>query len=219
MLQYKKAPTSEAVVAHLVNILTLQLNAGKRVLWLIPGGSAIEVAVQVGRQLTGLSLENLYVTLTDERYGPVGHKDSNWQQLTDKGLNLPGAHLLPVLSGADINQTTSAFADTLSTQLAAADYSLGLFGMGSDGHTAGILPGTVAVASTELAEHYQAASYLRVTMTGAAIGQLDEAMLYAAGSEKQPALTMLDEPTDPAAQPAQFLKQVPRLTVYTDVNI
>ena len=67
MLQYKKAPTSEAVVAHLVNILTLQLNAGKRVLWLIPGGSAIEVAVQVGRQLTSLPLENLYVTLTDER--------------------------------------------------------------------------------------------------------------------------------------------------------
>ena len=218
MLQYKKAPTSEAVVAHLVNILTLQLNAGKRVLWLIPGGSAIEVAVQVGRQLTGLPLENLYVTLTDERYGPVGHKDSNWQQLTDKGLNLPGAHLLPVLSGADINQTTSAFAETLSIQLAAADYSIGLFGMGSDGHTAGILPGTVAVASTELAKHYQAASYLRVTMTGVAIRQLDEAVLYAAGSEKKPALEILKDDVKPAVQPAQLLKQVPIVTIYTDLG-
>ena len=90
--------------------------------------------------------------------------------------------------------------------------------MGSDGHTAGILPGTVAVASTELAEHYQAASYLRVTMTGAAIRQLDEAVLYAAGSEKQPALEMLKKDAEPAVQPAQLLKQVLTLTIYTDLE-
>ena len=37
--------------------------------------------------------------LTDERYGPVGHPDSNWSQLLQKGFDLPQAKLVPVLTG------------------------------------------------------------------------------------------------------------------------
>jgi len=53
------------------------------VLWLVPGGSNIPIAVEamdmIRKEMSGLSLKYLTITLSDERYGSVGHKDSNWK--------------------------------------------------------------------------------------------------------------------------------------------
>lgn len=215
-VQYKKVSTTQPVVDHLVAAISRRLNSGERVLWLVPGGSAIAIAVAVGKRLAGTDTTNLYVTLTDERYGAVGHGDSNWKQLLDAGFDIPGAQLAPVLSGAGIGETAKACADYLETQLNGADYSVGLFGMGADGHTAGVLPGSDVVASTELAVHYQADDYQRVTMTLAAIARLDDAVVYATGPEKIDALEGLRTEVSLAEQPAQVLKQVHSSTIYND---
>ncbi len=215
-LTYNTTSDKQLVADAIAKVITAQLQAGHKVLWLVPGGSAIAVAVLVAQQLREIEHSGLAVSLTDERYGPVGYVDSNWQQLVLAGFSLPQARLLPVLTGADLAETTLRFDTILQHELTTADYSIGVFGIGPDGHTAGILPGSPAVHATDLAAAYSTPQFERVTMTPVAIAQLDEAIVFAVGSEKWPTLQALGMVNNIDVQPAQVLKQVPRLTIYSD---
>lgn len=215
-LQFRQVTSIEPVAEFLTAALKQALEAGKRVLWLVPGGSAIGVAVAISKRLQNADLHNLTVSLTDERYGPVGHDDSNWRQLEAAGFFLPTATQIPVLKGKDMLETTTDFAARLKALLELSDYKLGLFGIGPDGHTAGILPNSLAVAAKELAAGYEGGGYRRITMTPEAISQLDEAVVYAVGEAKWPVLDQLENDIDLSTQPPQVLKQVPKLTIFND---
>ena len=213
---FQKVQSPEPAVHYLAQELNQALNAGKKVFWLVPGGSAAQVAVAVSQVLSVDNLSNLTVTLTDERYGLVGHANANWGQLLTAGFSPAGATLLPVLTGRSIAEETTIFAQNLQKLFDQSDYKVGLFGLGTDGHTAGILPGSPAVASHSLAMSYQAAPFQRITMTPAAIVRLDEAVVYAVGVEKQQALKQLAQTLPITQQPAQALKAVSRLTIFND---
>ena len=92
--------------------------------------------------------------MTDERYGPSDHFNSNYFQLLEKGFNLPEAKLIPVLIDDDRNITTEKFIKILEEELKLADYRIGLFGIGVDGHTAGILPNSLAIQCQDLVCSY-----------------------------------------------------------------
>lgn len=213
---FKKVNSADAVTEYLSTVLTEKLSAGQKVLWLVPGGSAITVVAVVSKKLQGLDLKNLTVTLTDERYGPVGHPDSNWLQLEQAGFSLPGARMVPVLHGHSVAETTTEFAKHLQEYCQGAAYCLGFFGMGPDGHTAGILPGSPAVTATEWAASYQVPEFLRVTMTPPAIAALSEAVVYAMGEAKAEPLANLQQELPLNEQPAQVLKKVSKLTIFND---
>lgn len=193
-----------------------QLSQNRRVLWLVSGGSCIEVAVGVAGLLIGQNLSNLVMSLVDERYGPIGHPNSNWQQLVMAEFALPGATLNPVLSGASKAATTEAYESFLMHEFANTDYHIGLLGIGADGHTSGVLPHSLAVTATELATSYDAGEYQRITTTPTALSKLNEAVVYAVGPSKWPVLDRLETELPVAVQPAQALKAVARLTVFTD---
>lgn len=209
---------SNDLVPYLADTLKKHLAAGESVLWLIPGGSGIDAAIQVAQHLESQDLTQLYVTLTDERYGDLGHADENWQQLLDKGFSLPGAQLYRVLQqGLDRQQTADAFAETINTFMQKTDYAIGYFGIGADGHTAGIKPKTVAVTAEALAVGYEGPDFQRITMTFAAIKGLDEAVVYAVGDAKwQVIQNLLHDDLALDEQPAQILNRVPKVTIFTD---
>ena len=76
------------------------LTQGKRVLWLVSGGSNIAAEVAVMQMLTAQSkdkLQNLAILPMDERYGPQGHKDSNTEQLRAAGFSVGVAAWVDVL--------------------------------------------------------------------------------------------------------------------------
>lgn len=213
---YRKISTAAPVATYLAGRIAEKLRSGQHVLWLLAGGSAIPVAVAAAAQLQGGNLSGLTITLTDERYGPVGHRDSNWKQLLDAGFSLPGATLHPVLTGAPLEETTEAFSAFLVETLGQAGYHIGLFGMGADGHTSGLLPGCSALENPNMAAHYQGADFMRVTTTPAAIARLDGAVLYAVGEAKHEALSNLENELQLERQPAQVLKRVPEFVVFND---
>lgn len=217
LMRYVKISNTKPVVTYLVSTILDHLQKHETVLWLIPGGSAITIASEVSKQLQGHDLSKLYVTLTDERYGNVGHSDSNWEQLLEAGLALPGAQLYPVLANTDRSTTTENFTARLRRLLDASDFKIGLFGIGADGHTAGILPQSPAVASTAYAVDYDA-NFQRITMTFEAIKCLDEVVVYAMGPSKKPVLDTLENSLPLSEQPAQILKQVPKLTIFNDLQ-
>jgi len=187
----------------------------KNILLLIPGGSAIELAIRVLALSTDLK-NKLTVSLTDERFGEPGHVHSNWQQLKASGFEPEKWHCYPVLSGKDVNTTTRDFHDFLERQINKHNYISGIFGMGADGHTAGILPKSSAVGSSELASHYNGPDYERITVTPKFLKHLDEAFLYAVGETKHEQLNKLSNSTPVQKQPAQILKQAKLLTVISD---
>jgi 6-phosphogluconolactonase/glucosamine-6-phosphate isomerase/deaminase len=215
-MDFRKISSIQPVVDFIADRLKNALATQQSVLWLVPGGSSIVVAVEISRHLQGQDLHKLAVTLTDERYGPIGHSDSNWQQLTESGFALPGALMVPVLSGDSMETTTQQFHETLKELLQDADYTLGFFGIGPDGHTAGILPGSTPIISKQYAASYEAGNFKRITMTPLAILRLNEAVVYATGEAKRPILDQLETRIEIDQQPAQALKFVPKLTIFND---
>jgi 6-phosphogluconolactonase len=208
------------VAAYLIETITKHLQKGQKVLWLVTGGSAIGVAALVSQKLNGADLANLSVTLTDERFVPPNSSDSNWKQLQDAGFSLPKGRLFPILNNEEMDQTTQHYADILQKVLDEADYKIGLFGMGPDGHVAALFPGFPQVEKEQLyatsLNNSPKPPPQRLTMTIPAIKELDEAIIFACGKEKKSALEKLNQSLDPYEQPAQILKTLPKLTVYND---
>lgn len=207
-MEFQRISTIQPVVDYIRTTLLSKLSEGT-VLWLIPGGSAIEVAVLVSKELAGTDLSGLTVTLTDERYGLVGHADSNWQQLQSRGLMLPGATEIPVLKGESMEKTIEEWDLEMSRLLTTCAYTFGLFGLGADGHTSGILPHSPAVETTHLVSGYNGGSFQRITTTPLALLQLNQAVVYAVGGSKRHILEELAQDRTLADQPAQIFKQIP----------
>lgn len=205
------------IVEYLTSTLVAHLTADESVLWLVPGGSAMKVATKVLANLEDTDTSRLCITLTDERYGRPNHPDENWVQLEQLGFNVSTINAYRVLRGEDAEATAQDFADKLGRLFATYDYKIGLFGIGADGHTAGIKPHTVAVTSEELAAQFVGSDFARVTMTPRAIAELDEVVAYAHGADKYPVLAqLLHEDVALLDQPAQALKTVPRSTLFSD---
>jgi 6-phosphogluconolactonase/glucosamine-6-phosphate isomerase/deaminase len=215
-VEFRKINSIQPAAQYIASVISKKLAEGLKVLWLVTGGSSIEVAALASSILKGGDLKNLRVTLTDERYGEVGHKDSNWQQLQNAGFSLPGAKLHPVLSGLGFEETYKNFDRFLISEMVSVNYRLGFFGIGPDGHTAGILPGSPAIGATTFAIGYEANEFMRITMTFPAIEKLDEAIVYATGEAKQPVLDQLEDEVALKMQPSQILKRVPKLTIFND---
>jgi 6-phosphogluconolactonase/glucosamine-6-phosphate isomerase/deaminase len=190
-----------------------KLASSNKVLFLIAGGSAIGLAVKLRLALDDVA-SNISFTLTDERYGPAGHVDSNWKQLLSEGFKLAGTEYYEVLQDKTAQQTIAAFNDFLKVN--DAKYKIGLFGMGADGHTSGILPGSPAVDAKDFVAYYEAPDFKRITTTPAFIETLDFAYLYAMGENKHQQIERLGESHEISEQPAQVLKRVKNLIVFND---
>lgn len=211
----------EIAVSALAERLTTELIQQKKVLWLIPGGSNILLSVRVmsavRTSLTSKKLQNLSITLTDERYGSVGHADSNWKQLQDAGFNFEGVHAIPVLVGKEMEETVALWERHLHSLFQKSEMIIGQFGMGTDGHIAGVLPQTSGVESRDYCVGYQSEKFARITLTLNAIARMAEVHLFAFGESKKAVLETLGDTALPeAVQPAQVLRRVQRAYIYCD---
>ncbi len=91
-----------------------------------------------------------------------------------------------------------------------------MFGLGIDGHIAGILPRSDAVNSQELICTYDTPQYDRITITPHVISMLDEAIMCALGDMKWPMIEKFEEDWPIDEVPSQILKSVPLLTIFSD---
>ena len=194
------------------------LGDGLQVLWLVPGGSNIPLTVAVMAQLPDELTEHLTILLTDERYGELGHPDSNTRQLDETGFLPKRATVIPVLeAGVELDETCRRYAQHFQEAASQSDVIIGQFGMGADGHIAGMLPHSPAVTSADLTAGYSAPGFIRITLTPKALTQLTAAYVFAFGDAKREALQQLrDESLSLDDQPAQIIKQLPEAYVYSD---
>lgn len=205
------------IVEYITTVIQQQLHLGERVLWFVPGGSAMGVATAVIHRLEDTDTSNLCITLTDERYGQPGHDDENWTQLMKLGFAVESINAYRVLRGETAEETARDFDQKLQKLFMTYTYKIGLFGVGADGHTAGILPHSPAVNSDMLAVYYQGDDFARVTITPRAIALLDEVVVYAHGARKHPQISrLLHDDVSIVDQPAQALKLAAKSIIFSD---
>ena len=202
----------------LVDALNSALANNKLVLWLIPGGSNIVTAIKVMDRIESGDMSKLTIALTDERFGEPGHKDSNFYQLSQGGFKTRGAVFIDLLKGGSFLDTIKASGEEMKKIFTYAEELIGFFGIGSDGHIAGILPHSPAAVSDEAwMIGYDAGQFKRVTLTPFAISHVRTAFIGAYGPEKLDALTILQDKMLPVEeQPAQILKHLPEAFIYNN---
>lgn len=198
------------------------LGSGMKVLWLISGGSNIPIELNVLAKLQHATPQNLTISLLDERFVEQTSPDSNWHVLVQDGLDGTKARLEPPITDATLDLTAAAddFASRLQAYMQTADAIIGQFGVGTDGHTAGILPHSVGVhETTRLVVGYEAPDFKRLTTTPALFSRLDIAIVVAMGPSKRSALLKMSGKLSPDDQPVQLLRETKESIVYTDQQI
>jgi 6-phosphogluconolactonase/glucosamine-6-phosphate isomerase/deaminase len=201
--------------------IATQLNAGQKVLWLICGGSNIPLSAQAEKlirlRVKEHELKNLTIGQTDERFGPVGHPDSNWQQMHKAHFNFEGVRILPILSNKSLEETVSDYETTLANAFSNNDIVVAQFGIGADGHVAGMLPHTGGLSASSLVFGYNSPPFVRITITPTAFAHIEFAYSFVFGTSKQDAVRKLwqkDLTID--EMPCQILKRIPESYFYCD---
>jgi 6-phosphogluconolactonase/glucosamine-6-phosphate isomerase/deaminase len=190
--------------------------SGKTLL-LICGGSAAEAAVRAVNDLPSGLRQQLSVSLTDERYGKVGHDDSNWKLLQDLQLPDDLAYALPVLEDDALNmqQTTELWGQKLAQLTQENTTVLAIFGIGADSHIAGLKPNSPPMSEDHnLAGCFVGEDFARITITPPVFMFIDACFVYTQGSAKQQAVELLAEDKEVMDYPDQLIKRTGSATVY-----
>jgi 6-phosphogluconolactonase/glucosamine-6-phosphate isomerase/deaminase len=198
--------------------LSDELRVGKRVLWLICGGSNVPTAFQILQKVKDVipDLSHLIVSQTDERYGPVGHKDSNWKQLLDLGFDASSAKMLPILGKEPIDDMLIRWRREIQGAFADADIVIAQFGMGADGHIAGLIPRSKGVEEKDAVTIYTTQPFVRMSLTFDMLREIDVAYAFVFGDAKREAVQNLKKNIPLADEPAQILKEIGEAYLVSD---
>lgn len=210
--------TAQEGTRQIVDYLNNLGESKHAILLLVSGGSAINVEAEVLTQLKKSS-HILGVLPMDERFGPTGHADSNIAQLNKSLDNDSSVPVHDVLGqNLPFNETVGQYSSLAQDLFARADHIVGIFGIGPDGHTAGILPDSPATndtVSTVIGYNWQ--DYERMTLGTLTLLQIDQAFVLAYGENKKEPLERLQTNEEPFEKlPAKLLYDIANVTVYND---
>lgn len=157
-----------------------------------------------------------YVIWGDERCVPPDHPQSNYRMARDTLLDhvpLPASQVLRMEGELDPVQAATRYEAKLRDLFPGAPWpsaDVMLLGLGDDGHTASLFPGTAALAERD---RWVAANFVpqldtwRLTLTIPAINAAQQVMFLVAGASKAPTLrAVLRGYHQPETWPAQAIQ-------------
>jgi 6-phosphogluconolactonase/glucosamine-6-phosphate isomerase/deaminase len=157
------------------------------------------------------------VLQVDERFGERFHKKSNELMIKDTGLlkflEDQNIRFYPILEDKDIEPTASDYDETLRFLFKYFPKTVGIFGIGEDGHIAGI-PSIPEISKrifddqSSLITFYEDESGkygARITMSYLAISQLDLIIVLVLGQEKRETLAQIFKGESVEEMPARIL--------------
>jgi 6-phosphogluconolactonase len=161
--------------------------------------------------------QSVHVFWGDERAVPPQHPESNYRMASETLLNhvpIPDANIHRMLGEKDPQAAAEAYAAELERFFGAhwPRFDLVLLGMGKDGHTASLFPGSDALQESENAVLGVAADYedrpaQRVTLTVPSINAAQNVIFLVSGAEKAETVhAVLSGPYQPRTLPAQLIR-------------
>lgn len=159
--------------------------------------------------------ERIHVFFGDERFVPPDHPDSNYRMAREALLSkvpIPGENVHPVpteggdpvAAAADYQQTLERFYGKDTLDLARPMFAVTLLGLGEDGHTASLFPGTEALDERKswVTSVIGAKPEPRITMTYPVLASSHSVVFLVAGKGKREMLKRLlaEDRSIPAAR-------------------
>jgi len=168
------------------------------------------------------------ICVVDERYGEPFHKDSNEKLLMDAGVKeFADKHCIETakyLIGKSIEETADVYGKKIGELFDKFPKRVGIMGVGTNLHTAGVFPYSKAVKSELLVEAIEVedAYPKRLTLTFKALEQFTGFVIMMFGPAKRGALEIMldDKENDLGKYPAVFYRNGPiRSYLITDIVI
>jgi len=203
-------------------VKSLKDHANKKCLLLVSGGSSAKVADWAASDLDINVTNSTDLAQVDERFGAVGHDNSNWRYLTERGLNpdIFNQHIEILKLGVSAADIAITYSKQLQHLIDEANYKVVLLGLGEDGHIAGMLPMADEAKFDELflggslVASYVGDTHERITITAKALLQMDKIVVYACGPAKLGAVNELNNPHNIHEYPAEILKRCNNVVVH-----
>jgi 6-phosphogluconolactonase len=144
----------------------------------------------------------VYLFWSDERPVPPDHADSNFRMAMESGFNrlpIPEENIFRMHAESDLEAHALAY-EHLLKEVAGGVCDLVLLGMGTDGHTASLMPGTGALNVQDrlvVGNHIPQLKSWRMTFTFPCINAARHTHIYVLGHNKQHILReVLQGPAD-----------------------
>ena len=162
------------------------------------------------------------VGMVDERFGEKMHENSNEKMIAETGLkdclDDQNIRFYGVLKNKEIDETAENYDETARWLLYHFNRSIGILGIGADGHIAGIAPNRKDFINPMFdresqklfADYFDDSKGLfkkRVTMTFLSLSMLDQIIVLAFGKEKKKALQKMFTEGSKEEIPVRFLAQ------------
>jgi 6-phosphogluconolactonase len=188
----------------------------------LPGGStprALFELLAAPENAQHIGWSKVHVFWGDERCVPPDHPDSNYRMAKEVLLDhvaLPSSNVHRVSGELEPAQAAAEYEQTLRSFFAAragkVRFDLILLGMGDDGHTASLFPGTAALDETErlvVANYVPKLDTWRITLTAPVINDAAHVMFLVSGTGKADMLKrVLQGPRQPHNLPSQMIQPV-----------
>lgn len=179
--------------------------------------------------LATIPWSSIYIFWGDERCVPTDHQDSNYRMTHEALLSkvpVPAANIFRIpAENPDHDQAAEEYSNTLrnfflfgpgatrtgTAPLAALPrFDLVFLGMGPDGHTASLFPGTTALHAGEkiaVANFVEKFNSYRITLTAATINNARNVTFLAGGADKAAVLKeVIEGAYQPDLYPSQLIK-------------
>jgi 6-phosphogluconolactonase len=183
-----------------------------------PRGLYALLAADAGLR-TRIPWEKVHVFWGDERHVPPDHADSNFRMAHAALLGrvpIDRAHVWRMKGEyPSASQAADEYEQNLRELFGLAPgamprFDLVLLGIGADGHTASLFPGTAALNEQRrivVANRVEQLRADRITLTAAALNNASCVMFLVHGADKAAALkAVLEQPFAPAKLPAQLIR-------------
>lgn len=165
---------------------------------------------------TQIPWPHTHVFWSDERLVPPDDEASNFRQAHDLLLQhvpIPSNHIYRAQGELDAHDAAADYAKKLRGLAADSTwprFDLILLGLGSDGHTASLFPGSHATTASEpvaaVSADYNGRPAARITFTPTLINRARTVIFLVSGKKKADAVKAVrDGPPDPAKWPAQAI--------------
>lgn len=160
--------------------------------------------------------QNVYIFWGDERCVPPDHEDSNYHMAHETLLSrvpIPPDNIFRMQGEIDPSQAAAEYEHQLRTFFGEDDpprFDLILLGMGDDGHTASLFPGTAAIHEQNrwvIAHFVEKLDTWRITLTPVVINAAAQVTFLVIGDKKsEPLKHVLEGDYNPDKFPSQIVK-------------
>jgi len=211
------APTPKAWAETAATAIIVQAHAalqerGEFTLVLSGGSTPRPVYRLLAARKDQIDWEHTYIFWGDERCVPPDHPESNYGMVKEALLDavpIPGQNVFRMLGEVDPQTAARDYEELLAAFFVdrPRHFDIVLLGLGEDGHTASLFPGTLALFETVkwvVPNQYPYSDSMRLTMTYPALDSARQILFLVTGENKaEVAAEVIRHPEGPPPYPAK----------------